>query len=442
MPEDSLRGSHGSGGKIVLTTHFGEAGLATLDGYRRLGGFKALPKALDMEPAALVDMVKASGLRGRGGAGFATGLKWSFLPPPDGGPRYVIVNADESEPGTSKDRYILENSPLMMLEGICIAMYAVQAHQAWIYIRGEYDRPYQLLMSAIGELQQASILGPKPFGKDYEFDIRVYRGHGAYICGEETALLESLEGKRAQPRPKPPFPAVKGAWGRPSLINNVETLATVPWIVNNGAEAYAKFGTEKSKGTRLVSVSGHVRRPGVYEIELGVPFTHVINELAGGPLPGRELKCFWPGGSSAPVLPASRLDVGTDMEALAAAGTMAGSGGIIAMDTTACVVEAAYRLCQFYAYESCGKCTPCRVGGNWAVRTLQRVLSGDGSAVDLQILDRIQQSTQGGRCLCPLGDSVGAVLLSCMTHFKEEFEEHALRNECTPKGRVREAVGA
>ncbi len=440
MPE--LRGSHGPGEKIVLTADFGREGLATLEGYRKLGGFKALPKALDMAPPALVDAVKASGLRGRGGAGFATGLKWSFLPPPDGGPRYVIVNADESEPGTSKDRYILENSPYLFLEGICIAMWAVQATQAWIYIRGEYDRPYRMLTEAISEMAKAGILGERPFGKSFPLDIRLYRGHGAYICGEETALLESLEGKRAQPRPKPPFPAVKGAWGRPSLINNVETLATTPWIVNNVDYAYAKLGTERSKGTRLVSVSGHVQKPGVYEIELGVPFTHVINELAGGPRPGHELKCFWPGGSSAPVLPASRLDVGTDMEALAAAGTMAGSGGVIVMDDSGCVVEAAYRLCQFYAYESCGKCTPCRVGGNWAVRTLQRILSGDGSAVDLQILDRIQESTQGGRCLCPLGDSIGAVLLSAMTHFPEEFEEHALRNQCTPKGRVREAVSA
>src|SRR5205814_4794482 len=222
-------------------------------------------------------------------------------PPPDGGPRYVVVNADESEPGTSKDRYIIENSPHMVLEGILIAAFAVQSHQAWIYIRGEYDRPYHMLMEAIAELRAAKILGARPFGHDYPLEIGVYRGHGAYICGEESALLESLEGKRAQPRSRPPYPAVKGAWGRPTLLNNVETLATVPWIINNGGAAYAKFGTDKSPGTRLLSVSGNVRQPGVYEVEIGQTFRHVIMELAGGIAGGRELKVFWPGGSSAPV---------------------------------------------------------------------------------------------------------------------------------------------
>jgi NADH-quinone oxidoreductase subunit F len=436
-----LHGSHGPAPHHVLTSLFGTPDLHTLDVYRKHDGYRALETALRTEPGELVDTVKASGLRGRGGAGFPTGLKWSFMAPPDGGPRYVVVNADESEPGTSKDRYLMENSPHMLLEGILIACRAVQSHQAWVYIRGEYDRQHDMLVAAMAELEEAGILGERPFGVDYPLDIRLYRGHGAYICGEETALLDSLEGKRAQPRPKPPFPAVKGAWGRPTLINNVETLATVPWIIRNGADAYKKFGTERSAGTRLVSVSGHVQTPGVYEIELGVPFTHVINELAGGPLPGRTIKCYWPGGSSAAILTGDQLDVRTDMESLAAAGSMAGSGGVIVMDDSWCIVPAALRLLEFYAWESCGKCTPCRVGGNWAVRTMRRLMDGTGSMVDLQILERLQDSLMGGRCLCPLGDSAGVVIQSTMRHFRDEYEAH-VRGECELCGRRQEVAAS
>ncbi len=303
-----------------------------------------------------------------------------------------------------------------------IAQYAVDSHQAWIYIRGEYDLPHRMLEAAIQELRDAGIVGPRPFGKEHALDIRLYRGHGAYICGEETALLDSLEGKRSQPRPKPPFPAAQGAWGRPTLINNVETLATVPWIIQHGGAEYAKFGTERSKGTRLVSVSGHIANPGVYEIELGVTFEHVLMELAGGPLPGRKLKAYYPGGSSAPIIPASNLALTTDMEALAAAGSMAGSGGIIVVDDSWSIVEATYRLLQFYAWESCGKCTPCRVGGNWAMRTCERILDGQGTPADIEILRRVEASTQGGRCLCALGDSIGLVLNGALRHFLPEFE--------------------
>jgi NADH-quinone oxidoreductase subunit F len=427
----ALRGSHGRARHHILTSDFGTAGLHTLDGYRARAGYQALQSVLAMQPAEVVELVKASGLRGRGGAGFATGLKWSFMAPPDGGPRYVVANADESEPGTSKDRYLMENSPHMFLEGVLIACYAVQAHQAWIYLRGEYDIPYRRLVDAIAEARAAGLIGPDPLGSAFAVDVQIYRGHGAYICGEETALLESLEGKRSQPRPKPPFPAVVGAWGRPSLINNVETLATVPWIIRNGAAAYAAFGTERSRGTRLISVSGHVQKPGVYEIELGVPFTHIVEELAGGALRGRRLKCFWPGGSSQPVLPASMLSVGSDMEALAAAGSAAGSAGCIVMDDTGCIVDAAWRLSRFYAHESCGKCTPCRVGTSWAVRTFERIMAGDGTALDLEMLDRMQVSLQDGRCLCPLGDSEGAVIVSTMRYFREEYEEHILGHGCS-----------
>ena len=428
----ALRGSHGPQRHHLLTADFGTPNLHKLDVYRRCGGYRSLEKALkEMAPEEVHAEVKASGLRGRGGAGFPTGTKWGFVPKDVPGPRYVVVNADESEPGTSKDRYLMENSPHMVLEGACIAAYAVGAHQAWIYIRGEYDRPHRLLTDAIGELRTEDILGPKPFGKDYPLDIQMYRGHGAYICGEETALLESLEGKRAQPRSRPPFPAVKGAWGRPTLLNNVETLANLAWIIDHGGAEYAKFGRERSRGTRLLSVSGNVQRPGVYEIELGASFRHVIMELAGGPPPGRRVKVFWPGGSSAQVLPESMLDLSTDLDEIARAGSMAGSGGVIVMDDAHCVVKAAYRLLRFYAHESCGKCTPCRTGGDWAVRTYERILAGEGSAIDLQILDRIQESVQHGRCLCALGDSAGQVIASTMRYFRSEYEEHALRNECS-----------
>ena len=430
MPE--LRGSYGDQPHHILTRWFGTPDLHKLDVYAdKAGGYTALRKAVvDMAPADITNEVKSSGLRGRGGAGFATGVKWSFINRGAPGPKYVVVNADESEPGTSKDRYILENSPHMLVEGILIAAYAVGANQAWVYIRGEYDEPYRMLNEAIEEARAKGYVGPKPFGKDYPLDIRLYRGHGAYICGEETALLESLEGKRAQPRSRPPFPAVKGAWGRPTLLNNVETLCTVPWIINNGGAAYTKLGTEKSPGTRLMSVSGNVNKPGVYEVELGQTFRHVIMELAGGIAGGHELKVFWPGGSSAPVLPAGMLDTKTDMESLAAARSMGGSGGVIVMDDQHCVIQAAYRLLKFYAHESCGKCTPCRVGGDWAVRMFERILANEGSQVEIDNLLRVSDGLQNGRCLCGLGDSAGWVIDSTFRHFREEYEDHALRHEC------------
>lgn len=436
-PGSQLRGSHGPARHHILTSLFGTPDLHRLSVYRQHGGYRALGKALtEMTPEQVHAEVRASGLRGRGGAGFPTGVKWGFIPRDLPGPRYVVVNFDESEPGTSKDRYLVENSPHMLLEGVLIACYAVGAHQAWIYIRGEYDRPYRMLVEAIAELRREGILGERPLGVEHPFDVQLYRGHGAYICGEETALLESLEGKRAQPRSRPPFPAVKGAWGRPTLLNNVETLCNLPWIVEHGGEEYARFGTDKSKGTRLLTVSGNVLRPGVYEVELGTSFRTVIMELAGGPPEGRRVKVFWPGGSSAPVLPESMLDVSTDLDELARVGSMGGSGGVIVMDDSHCVVKAAARLLQFYAHESCGKCTPCRVGTNWALRIYQRVLAGQGGAIELALLDRIQEGLQNGRCLCGLGDSAGWVIDSTLRHFRDEYEAHCLRREC-PAGECR-----
>ncbi len=433
-----LRGSHGKAAGPVLTKDFGTADLHKLGVYEKVGGYQAWRKALTtMQPAEVTGEVKASGLRGRGGAGFPTGTKWGFLPPPDGGPRYVVVNADESEPGTAKDRYLMENHPHQLVEGILIACYAIQAHHAWIYIRGEYDLQHDMIAAAIAEARAAGYLGEQPLGKDFPIDIHLYRGHGAYICGEETALLESLEGKRAQPRSRPPFPAVKGAWGRPTLLNNVETLSTLPWIISNGGAAYAKFGTEKSPGTRLFTVSGDVQRPGNYEMELGKPFSHLINDLAGGPFPGHSIKVWWPGGCSAPVLTGEMLETPSDMESLAAVGSMGGSGGVIVADDRRCVVRCAYRLLQFYAHESCGKCTPCRVGGDWAVRTYERVLEGEGTAADLATFDRIQTGLAAGRCLCGLGDSAGWVIQWTMERFRDEYEEHILHHTCSVEAGAR-----
>jgi NADH-quinone oxidoreductase subunit F len=434
MPE--IRGSKGPAPDHVLTRWIGIDYLSDIEVYEKQGGYQSWKKALtEMEPADIATEVKVSGLRGRGGAGFPTGTKWGFMPPPDGGPRFVVVNADESEPGTAKDRYLIENNPHQLIEGILIACRAISAQQAWIYIRGEYDLQQGILQGAINQARRKGYIGPKPFDVDFPVDIQVFRGHGAYICGEETALLESLEGKRAQPRSRPPFPAVKGAWGRPTLLNNVETLSTVPWIIEKGGAEYAKFGTEKSHGTRLFTVSGDVQRPGNYEMELGKPYRDLIVGLAGGPRDGRKIKVWWPGGSSAPVLTGDMLDTGTDLEALAAVNSMGGSGGVIVADDTRCVVKMAYRLMQFYAHESCGKCTPCRVGGNWAVRTYERVLAGYGSAADLALFDRVQQGLAAGRCLCGLGDAAGWVIQWTMARFRAEYEEHCLRNECSVEGR-------
>ena len=351
--------------------------LLTLSGYERAGGWNGLKATLEMTPDDALYAFHRSGLRGRGGAGFPMGRKASFLPKDSGKPTYVVCNADESEPGTFKDREILDKNPFQLIEGVAIASYGVGCERAYIYVRGEYGHQWDVLERAIAECRAAGRLGPDAFGPGAPFDITLYRGAGAYICGEETALLESLEGKRGQPRLKPPYPAVAGLYDCPTLINNVETLAALPPIMHRGADWYSAIGPEKSPGTKIFSVSGHVLKPGNYEIVMGeTTLRNLIFDLAGGLRDGREFKACWPGGSSVPVLTAEHLDTPLDYESLASAGSFLGSGGCIVMDDSGCIVRASWRLAHFYRHESCGKCTPCREGTGWLEKILGRMVHG------------------------------------------------------------------
>ncbi|HET6412329.1 MAG TPA: NADH-quinone oxidoreductase subunit NuoF [Anaeromyxobacter sp.] len=413
----------------ILTARWGKPGSATLDSYRRDGGYQSLDKALGMDPAAVVEEVKRSNLRGRGGAGFATGLKWSFLPK-DIRPRYLTVNADESEPGTFKDRYIIEHDPHQLIEGIAITCWANDIHLAYIYIRGEFAKQTRILTRALEEAREAGIIGPRLLGKkDFEVQIHVHRGAGAYICGEESALLESLEGKKGYPRLKPPFPAVVGLWGKPTIINNVETLANLPWIVEHGGEAFAALGTGKSGGTRLFCVSGHVKRPGVYEKPVHQNLKRLLEEDCGGIVGGRKVKAVIPGGSSAPVLSGSEIDVSLEFDALKAAGTMAGSGGIIVFDESACMVRALRRIARFYAEESCGQCTPCREGAPWMEGVLDRIEAGEAQLADVARLDQVAGSIMG-MTICALGDAAAMPVQSFVKKFRDEFERHVAERRC------------
>jgi NADH-quinone oxidoreductase subunit F len=413
----------------ILTARWGKPDSATLESYRRDGGYRALDKALSMEPAALVEEVKRSNLRGRGGAGFATGLKWSFLPK-DVRPRYLTVNADESEPGTFKDRYIMEHDPHQLIEGIAITCWANDIHLAYVYIRGEFAKQARILEAALEEVRAAGILGPRLGGKkDFELDVFVHRGAGAYICGEESALLESLEGKKGYPRLKPPFPAVVGLWGKPTIINNVETLANVPWIVEHGGEAFAALGTGKSGGTRLFCVSGHVNRPGVYERPVHYNLKRLIDEDCGGVVGGRRVKAVIPGGSSAPVLSATEIDVSLEFDALKAAGTMAGSGGIIVFDDSTCMVRVLQRIARFYAVESCGQCTPCREGAPWMAGILDNLEAGRGQVVEIDRLEQVAGNILG-MTICALGDAAAMPVQSFVKKFRDEFVRHAEERRC------------
>ncbi|HKH17503.1 MAG TPA: NADH-quinone oxidoreductase subunit NuoF [Solirubrobacteraceae bacterium] len=401
----------------LLYDNLDQPGLNTLDVYRReRGGYEMLGKALDMEPADVLAQLQASGIRGRGGAGFAMGTKASFLPKGDMD-KYVVCNADESEPGTFKDRELMQKNPHLLIEGICVAAHAVGANKAFIFIRGEYALQADILEAALEEAKAADLIGT--------LDLWVHRGAGAYICGEETALLDALEGKRGNPRLKPPFPAVQGLYRGPTLINNVETLMNAPLILRMGGEEFAKIGTQRSTGTKVVSVSGCVQRPGNYEIELGIPTRELIYGLAGGPGEGRSIKFWFPGGSSAPVLPGTDeyLDLPYDFESMAKAGSMLGSGAIIVVDDSVPVVDVALKTAKFYRHESCGKCTPCREGTNWTVKMLERIDSGEATPMDLDIMASVQEQIIGN-CLCVLGDAMAMPIGSMIKHFREEFEAH------------------
>jgi NADH-quinone oxidoreductase subunit F len=407
---------------ILLFENIDEPGLATLEVYERRGGYESLRKALQTKPEDVLEQLKASGLRGRGGAGFAMGTKVSFLPK-GAMDKYLVCNADESEPGTFKDRELMQKTPHTLIEGLVIASYAAGANRSFIYIRGEYVQQADALDAALAEARAAGYVGEDILGSDHSLSLVVHRGAGAYICGEETGLLDSLEGKRGNPRLKPPFPANQGLYQGPTLINNVETLATVPAIIRMGGEEYAKLGIETSTGTKLVSVSGHVKRPGNYEIELGIPAREIIYGLAGGPADGRTVKCWFPGGSSSPVLTAEDLDIPYDFNSLAAAKSMLGSGAIIVVDDSTPILDVALKVAKFYRHESCGKCTPCREGTNWTVKMLERIESGEATPMDLEIMASVQEHIMGN-CLCVLGDAMAMPISSMIAKFKDEFEAH------------------
>jgi NADH-quinone oxidoreductase subunit F len=418
----------------LLLRGIDEPGLATLEVYARGGGYKSLRKALATTPEEVLAQLEASGLRGRGGAGFSMGKKVSFLP--HGSiEKFLVCNADESEPGTFKDRELLQKTPHMLIEGIVIASYAADARRSFIYIRGEYAEQAEVLERAIAEARAAGYLGEDIVGSGHSLSLVLHRGAGAYICGEETGLLDSLEGKRGNPRLKPPFPANQGLYQGPTLINNVETLATVPEIIRMGGERYAQLGVETSTGTKLVSVSGHVQRPGNYEIELGIPSREIIYGLAGGPGEGRQIKCWFPGGSSAPVLTAADLDVPYDFESLGKAGSMLGSGAIIVVDDSTPILDVAMKVAKFYRHESCGKCTPCREGTNWTVKMLERIDCGEATPMDLEIMASVQEHIIGN-CLCVLGDAMAMPIGSMIEKFRDEFEAHIER------ARERRGLGA
>jgi NADH-quinone oxidoreductase subunit F len=407
---------------ILLFEGIDEPGLATREVYERRGGYQALRTALGTPRDELIETLKGSGLRGRGGAGFSMGMKASFLPK-GAMQKYVVVNADESEPGTFKDRELMQKNPHQLIEGIIVAAFAVDATKSFIYIRGEYVLQADVLDAAIAEAYAAGYLGENILGSGFDLSLHVHRGAGAYICGEETGLLDSLEGKRGNPRLKPPFPANAGLFQGPTLINNVETLSTIPHLLELGAERYAEIGVANSTGTKLVSVSGNVRRPGNYEIELGMKSRDIIYGLAGGPPEGREVKLWFPGGSSSPVLTKDELDLPYDFDTLAKAGTMLGSGAIIVVDDSQSVVDVCLKLAKFYAHESCGKCTPCREGTSWTVKMLRRVQEGTATPMDLDITASVQERIIGN-CLCVLGDAMARPVGSMIAKFRGEFEQH------------------
>src|SRR6202522_1745915 len=406
----------------VVSKRFG-LGATNLDRYLELDGYKALQKALAMQPDAIINEGKASNLRGRGGAGFPTGMKWSFVPKQSAKPKYVLVNGDESEPGTCKDRLIFEHDPHSVIEGVIIAGLAIGAKTGFIYLRGEYRYLLEIMEKAIDDAYAKGILGKNVFGSDFEFNIITQTGAGAYEVGEESALMESLEGKRGVPRIKPPFPAIVGLYGGPTVINNAETIASCPHILLMGGEAYAKLGSERNGGTRLFGISGHVGRPGVYELPMGYNLKRAIYEVAGGIKDGKKLKAVVPGGASCPVLTADEIDVGLDFDQMGKAGTMLGSGGIVVLDETVSIVEFALRTISFYQHESCGWCIPCREGTDWIKKTLTRVYNGGGTKKDVDNVQYLAENRMG-RTFCPLGDAAAMPTLGFVKKFRKEFEDY------------------
>jgi NADH-quinone oxidoreductase subunit F len=406
----------------VLTEGIGELNLRDIDVYRSRGGYEQWKRALtSLQPADVVDLTLKSGLRGRGGAGFPTGRKWQFLPN-NGRPRYMVCNCDEAEPGTFKDHMLLEETPHQILEGMLIGSYAIGSKHAFIYIRGEFKRGYAIFMEALAQARAAGLVGENILGTGASIEVTVHRGAGAYICGEETALLNSVEGRRGEPRLKPPFPAVKGLYGEPTVVNNVETLATLPYILKNGPEWFAAVGPQRSPGYKIVSVSGHVRKPGNFEVPLGTPIRELL-EIAGGPREGRKIVAVQPGGGSSACLFEEHLDLGYDFETMAANGTMLGSGAVVFFDDSTDFVRAAHALVRFYAHESCGQCTPCREGGHWLELTLERMLEGGGLDSDIDMLLSVSHQMTGLN-LCPLGDSIEPFLASVVKRFESQFRAY------------------
>ena len=419
----------------VVSRRFG-MGATNLDRYLELDGYKATQKALTMEPEAIINEVKTSNLRGRGGAGFPTGLKWSFVPKQSPKPKYVLCNGDESEPGTCKDRLIFEHDPHSVIEGVMIAALAVGAKTGYIYLRGEYRYLVEVMEKAVADAYARGFIGKNIFGSGKDLEIYVHSGAGAYEVGEESALMESLEGKRGVPRIRPPFPAVVGLWGGPTVINNAETLASVPHIILGGGQWFADLGTPKNGGVHLVSISGNVEKPGVYELPLGYNLKKMIYEVAGGIQSGRKLKAVVPGGSSVPILLPEEIDIPADYESLTKAGSMLGSGAVIVLDETMCMVRFALRVIEFYQHESCGWCIPCREGTDWIKKTLTRFHAGHGVAKDIDNLKYLAENMLG-RTFCPLGDAAAMPIISYVQKFRKEFEDHLDGKSC-PYERVQE----
>ena len=406
----------------ILFKNINMKDLHTMKVYEEQGGYRSLKKAFAQKPEEIVEAVKASGLRGRGGAGFPTGLKWSFLAK-DVFPRYLCCNADESEPGTCKDRELMLKNPHMLIEGMILCAYACRIETGYNYLRGEFHDLNVIMEKAMEDAYAKGYLGKNILGSGFNFDLYTHLGAGAYICGEESALLNSLEGERGEPRMKPPFPAVEGLYAKPTVVNNVETLCVVPYIVNEGAEKYASLGTEKSKGTKLVSVSGHVKKPGNYEVVLGTPIREIIYDLAGGIRNDNKLKAFIPGGSSVPMLPADQVDVLYDYESLAAAGTMLGSGAMIVIDDSVNIVETTLRLISFYMHESCGKCTPCREGTRWLYQIVEKIMQNKGQ---LDYIDKMEDicDNMNMKAFCPLADACVSPVVSSIKYFRSDYEEY------------------